>query len=71
MKLALDVPQPIGMVERMPEAEQEQTLGIGVGRAYIFLGERLVMVQWIGTIIILAAVFGIMRLPKTEIVSAQ
>jgi hypothetical protein len=31
LKLALDVPQFIGVVERTLEAEQEQTLGIGVG----------------------------------------
>ena len=43
----------------------------GVGSAYIFLGERLFITQWIGAIIILTAVVGIVRLPKTEIVPAQ
>jgi drug/metabolite transporter (DMT)-like permease len=41
-----------------------------IGGAYIFLGERLVAVQWIGAFLILAAVVGIMSLPKTETVSA-
>lgn len=43
----------------------------GVGGAFIFLGERLFMMQWVGAIIIISAVAGIMLLPKTEIVPAQ
>lgn len=43
----------------------------GVGGAYVFLGERLGAAQWVGAILILAAVVGIMRLPKTEVVPAQ
>lgn len=43
----------------------------GVGGAYLFLGERLITMQWIGALIILAAVFGIMRLPRTEAVPVQ
>jgi drug/metabolite transporter (DMT)-like permease len=35
----------------------------GVAGAYVFLGERLSPVQWIGAILILAAVVGITRLP--------
>lgn len=42
----------------------------GVGGAYIFLGERLVAVQWIGAFLILTAVVGIMRLPTRETWSA-
>jgi len=34
----------------------------GVGGAYLFLGERLSLAQWAGAALILAAVFGIMRL---------
>ena len=43
----------------------------GVGGAHIFLGERLFIMQWVGAIIIISAVVGIMLLPKTEIVPAQ
>ena len=43
----------------------------GVGGAFIFLGERLFIMQWVGAIIILAAVVGIFRLPKTEIFSSR
>ncbi len=38
----------------------------GVSGAYLFLGERLGIVQWLGAVLILVAVFSILRLPKVE-----
>jgi drug/metabolite transporter (DMT)-like permease len=38
----------------------------GVSGAYLFLGERLGIVQWLGAVLILVAVFSILRLPRVE-----
>lgn len=38
----------------------------GVGAAYLFLGERLGAIQWVGALLILAAVVGVMRLQSAE-----
>jgi drug/metabolite transporter (DMT)-like permease len=38
----------------------------GVGGAYLFLGERLTIVQWLGAILILTAVVGALRLGRVE-----
>jgi drug/metabolite transporter (DMT)-like permease len=38
----------------------------GVGGAYLFLGERLAIVQWLGAILILTAVVGALRLGRVE-----
>jgi drug/metabolite transporter (DMT)-like permease len=43
----------------------------GIGGAYIFLGERLVAVQWLGAMLILTAVVSIICLPRPEAILAQ
>ena len=42
----------------------------GIGGAYIFLGERLVAWQWMGAILILIAVLGVLGWPQRESVPA-